>query len=221
MAKFCGHCGNQLNEGAQLCPICGAEVKIKTETGFTFAEESKPAKKKKSKVNKKVVKAIIAVVAVVGILTGAHIVGSNLFGYKATVREAVKAIEEIDADAFMALMSESYIEYAEKNGKVGESLEEVIEEGITKKIDEYKDMVGYDLKISYDIISAKKVSDRKVRQVVERFEKLGIEFGNITEMRKVELDITIKGSRKEKKLEGNEFDMVLMKEDGQWRILSS
>lgn len=86
---FCQKCGNQLNEGAAFCPMCGTKVDAATGIRVQDANENnvKPIRTKKSK------KILIFLAAVIVV-----IVASSL------IRNAIRTKDPITAERFIEVM---------------------------------------------------------------------------------------------------------------------
>ncbi len=78
-ARFCGKCGNQLNEGSKYCRFCGWRVVDDEEEGFASQQQSMETQMGMQQQNEKKSKKLIIIIASALVLVGAGITVYLLF----------------------------------------------------------------------------------------------------------------------------------------------
>lgn len=214
MSKFCGNCGAQLEDSANVCGYCGTVIEQAAITGKTDSLSgvvSETDAKKIAKTKKYVKLGVIAAAVIAIIVIGINII-SSFTGYKGAIRAFVKAFEECDVNT-MAEYS-SVLHYGGDEDDYEELIEE-LEDRTNYILDDYEEELGHDLKFDYEICDVYDISNRKREDLLEKLDYYEI-YVDIDEIKSVELLLTIEGSRRSTT---EEFDIVLLKEDGDWKIL--
>src|SRR5699024_10727500 len=115
---FCSHCGQELKEGGKFCPRCGAPVDPAAGAGFsTGYQKMNPGPQ--GAVMKKGVSPAVAPVFI-GVtwvcIAGAVFMAYFLFyrnTYKTPIKILVKAMEDQDTEAALAMTPERYLKVRE------------------------------------------------------------------------------------------------------------
>lgn len=217
---FCGNCGNQIEEGAAFCPICGGKLESAEDTNVnnnfdnnTYAVQVDNAENKKYKM---VGVVSVAVVAVLVVIFACVLFGGR--GYKKTVKEYIEATFEMDGKAMLDLLPEDVIDYVRE------------EEDMTKKemIEEFDDMleeslewielyVGDDLSYLYEIVDVDDYSKRKVNELIEEIsDELDIDI-NVKAAKTVTVEIAVEGEDDDYEYE---MDICVVKIGRSWYLWS-
>lgn len=217
MSKFCGSCGAQLNDDVKVCGFCG--VAVSDDNTESTSSSSVPGIETESQIlknekTKKIIKlagigigAIIALIIVISII-------SSFTGYKGAVRKLMNAFEDYDVDTLISMSSSILSATPDFDD---EDFEEYISETVSGRLDYYESEVGTDIKISYEIVNAHNLPERKIDQLVSLLENYGYEPDNIKKVKQIDLEITVKGSRREESYDNDNLYMI--KEDGKWKAL--
>lgn len=215
MSKFCGNCGAKLDDSVKVCGYCGVALgdePINTNVTSIPGVVSEADKEKAAKTKKFIKIGVIAIVAIIVLSIGINII-SSYTGYKGVVRKVVNAFEDYDMNTLCSYAS-SLCYY---NDDDVEYYEELFDEMVSDKLDYYEEELGHDLKISYKIVDSYKLDDRNREDLLEEVEDSGAYVGEIDTIRMVELELTIKGSRRTSTYTTN--DLMLIKENGKWKVL--
>lgn len=213
MAKFCSNCGSQMNDEDKVCGQCGTPV---AGANVNPTPAAAPAADEGKKKNNNIIIALIAIaiVAIVALVVVVNI-ASNFTGYKGTLNKMVKALEDDDTDALIALSSSISDEINE--AWYGDDFEEYYEDAIDSVLDKYEDKVENIKKISYEITDETELSKRNMEDLEEAMvDNYDMDFSDIKKVVKVDLKITVKGSKKSGSY--NVEDLIMVKEDGGWKI---
>lgn len=152
MAKFCGNCGAQLDDGDKVCGQCGTPVNGNAGTvpGLKVVD---PEKKKKMA---KRIKGIVALVIVVALAITGVKVYLSFTGTNGLVRKVMTAYEDYDVDSLVALSSDMYY-YFDSDDYV----DEYFEDAVGKYIDNFESSVGHSYKLTYEVDEIYDLSKRK------------------------------------------------------------
>ncbi len=216
---FCRKCGTQNPDHAAYCKNCGAPLSGQKKTPSPASPkppvqrqpqpQQHPAPKKKRPLNKKIIVAVIAVAI--------FVLGFFLFGgrsYKATVKQYVNAQFEIDIAKVFKLVPKGVLEYAMEEEGV-EDLDELLEEAsdaAQDQIDYIERYLGEDWEISYEIVSAEKMSKKELEQLKKTYKKFDVK---VSAARDVELELTIKAGETER---STSMDFSVIKVGRSWYL---
>ncbi len=243
MAKFCGNCGNQLDDTMKVCGNCGTPVEgvaaaeaasetpvapeapVATEAPVAPEAPVVPvapatpvatSTEGNDKIKKYVKLGGIAVVALIVLIIIVNIV-SSFTGYKGAVRKIMKAYKKADESIVMDMASSIY-----DDKLLSEFFEFAVESEIKSTLDMFDDELGYDYKLNYEIIKVQNVPERKIEDLIEDvygsvYGEEDEDFIDIDKMKVVKVELTAK--------DGNDTYTVikeyhLAKEDGEWRLFS-
>jgi len=164
MAKFCGNCGAQLDDGDKVCGQCGTPVNGNAGTvpGLKVVD---PEKKKKMA---KRIKGIVALVIVVALAITGVKVYLSFTGTNGLVRKVMTAYEDYDVDSLVALSSDMYY-YFDSDDYV----DEYFEDAVGKYIDNFESSVGHSYKLTYEVDEIYDLSKRKQEEI---FKSIGYQF---------------------------------------------
>lgn len=169
---FCGKCGAKNADDAMFCKECGAQLsavkKDAEETGSVVVTSSQENER-----NKKVgIIAAVVVVALVAVLAIALFGGRS---YKSTVKKYLNASFKADAETIVELIPEEMIDYMlDEYGYDEDEFDEMVEE-LEEELQDVMDYLGDDVKFSYEIKSAKDVSDDDLSELQEEYEEVDVE----------------------------------------------
>ncbi|MCM1364110.1 MAG: zinc ribbon domain-containing protein [Faecalibacterium sp.] len=208
LPKFCGNCGAQLPNDANVCGMCGTKCEnIENTTVIT-------KKRIPLKISRKMLKRIISIVVVISVLIGLTTLAVKIIsphvGYMGTVTRTMNAFKNYDIDTIMKETSD--ICYFGCN-------EEEVKVFFTDKIDYV--LYFYDMEygevqsINYKVNSIKSMSKSRIKKVKDELSEGGYNTDSIKGIKEVSLYITVKGEAKtETKYNG---DLYLVKENGKWK----
>ncbi len=214
MAKFCGICGAKLDDTARVCGYCGVPLNneplnnnVSSIPGVVSESEKEMAEK-----TKKVFKSgAMIIVAITVLALGINIL-SSFTGYKGAVRKVINAFEDYDMNTLCSCASELCY-----YGNDIEYFEELFEKRVADKLDFYEEELGHNLKMSFKIIDSYKLDDRNRDDLLDELEEKGAYVDGIDTVRKVELELTVKGSKRTNTYYTD--DLVMVKENGKWKVL--
>ncbi len=215
MAKFCSNCNSPMNDGDNRCGYCGAPA--------NNAPANAPAKKKQQvdlaklmkdpKVKKFAPVAIVAaVVAVIVIIVA---IASNA-GYKGVVNNYMKGYIKNNPDKYVKTLSALRFDEDFDEEDMAEYKED-FEDDIKDLYDELEEDFGKNVKIKYEIIGSYDIDEESMESVEDRLDDRDIDYGKKAKGKAVVLLVTIKGDEKEVTYDDT---MVLIKEDGKWKVYS-
>lgn len=223
MAKFCGNCGAQLDDAAKVCGNCGTPYTDGTngpslsKLKIPGVDLENPEKKKALIKNLKRVAVVVAVIIVVVI--AANVI-SSFVGYKGAVRKLMKAYEEYDMNTLMTLASDISMPFAGSEDE--EYIEEIFSNRVSNMLDYYEDEVGHDVKIKYEINDSYELPERKLDELLTTLEEnYDYDASFIEEIKAVDMTLTISGADGEMTEHIDEDDLLLVKEDGEWKFAYS
>lgn len=227
MSKFCEFCGAQMEDNAAICPACNATPSDANSTVNTAEVNNASATENvgNNSANTETVEAAVSstatasapnknkiipiVVAVFAALVFLSIVVSVLGGgYKKPLDNFCKGFNKEDAKYFLKTYPETYIEEYVDEDDLEESLEDVLEE--------LEDKYGKNIKLKYKILDKEKVDKDDLEEMEEYYEDLTDESVKITRGWELEVDVTVKGKKKDRT---KEMDIVVLKIDGKWATI--
>lgn len=209
MAKFCGNCGVQLDDGARVCGQCGTPI----DDGKIRVSELKVIDPEKKKKQKKKVKRIIALLAVVFIAIAGTKVILSFTGINGLVRKVMFAYENYDIDGLVTLSSDMYYYTDDEN-----YVNEYFEYSVGSDIDNFESSVGHSYKMSYEVEEIYDVSQRKQDEIIENIEYAFPEFdvNMISKMAVANINVTVKQGSKSV---SENVRITMSKEEGTWKLL--
>ena len=104
MAKYCGNCGNKLDDDARVCDQCG--------TPWGGQNVNHHSEKTKSK--KRTGLLILVLLFIIGVLGAVKII-PQYTGYRGFLRKVMSAYEKYDIDALVAMSSDVYYYFDAEN----------------------------------------------------------------------------------------------------------
>lgn len=209
MAKFCGNCGAQLDDGDKVCGQCGTPVNGNTGT-VPSLKVVDPEKKKKMA---KMIKGIVALVIVVALAITGVKVYLSFTGTNGLVRKVMTAYENYDIDSLVALSSDMYY-YIDSDDYV----DEYFEDAVVKYIDNFESSVGHSYKLTYEVDEIYDLSKRKQEEI---FKSIGNQFQDfdvdtISKIAVANVKVTAKqGSKSVNKT----VKITMSKEEKEWKLL--
>ncbi len=220
---LCNKCGNEMGN-EQFCPNCGAPAAqnaapvqaAPVQNAVPVAEGDNAATtgfdiKKYLPVIGIAAAAVIVIILLVSLIGG----GGNSKAEKLLKKEA-KAIINEDVEAYMDLQPEYMIEYyKDYYGK--KDYEEAFEDDIDDTLDYIEDEVGKDVKISYNVLDSRKMTEDELEDIEDNIkdwydEKVEVKTGYYGVY-----EVTCKGKKDEIQQYGT---FKIAKIDGKWCIYS-
>lgn len=208
--QYCTSCGASMETGSRFCTVCCAGVEpVKPATAGKVEEwvtdvttkvwdTGNGAVKGKSKKRLYMIGgAVVAMALLIGIGLFALLGGRSA---EATVKKYIQASLSGDVKAMLKLFPEDVIEYAiEEEGYDSDEYDEFCEDGektLKKVLDSYEDYVGDDWEYSFESVVLDDVSNKKLRDIQEKYED---EFDiKVKDAKTAEVEITIEGEGAEK-----------------------
>ena len=210
--KFCGRCGAPLRDNAKVCGRCGFPV------GSGGPTNDRPRPTGNVAVQKKKTQKIVLVVfcVLIAIVMAAVIFGAvwNRTGYRGIVREIMQAYESYDVDTMLDRASELYYIVGESDAV--DYFESVMSTGL----DEFEDRLGYDYELSYEVLDANILSDRRLQAVLDDLQNSSTDFDPdvIEEIMLVEVELSGQGKRDY--TVSKQIYLYLSNEYDEWRLLN-
>lgn len=206
MAKFCGHCGEELDGDDRVCGNCGTPV----DEGQLGNKQLTIDPKKKMK---KILKIVIPLVILVIVAAIALNVVSNFVGNKGLLRKTMNAYETYDIDALVMLASDVYY-YVADDDYAEEYFESVVGDGL----DYFESYAGHSYQFSYTINEIYTMSDRKKDLVFDDIEYMSPDFDvdSISEISVADVTVIAKQGKDSVQLD---LQVTMTKEGDNWRIL--
>ncbi len=144
MARFCVHCGRQLDAKDKVCGFCGTPI----DSGQAVKTPSKKLKKKSKK------KFLLGVPGVVFAAIIAVYVSSNYFGYNSVLKRYCKAVESADMADMLSVYPPEYIEtITSLNG--AEEADVILTQETQQLHDTMEEQCGKKFDVSYEIVGIK------------------------------------------------------------------
>ena len=199
MSKFCGNCGAQVPEGANVCGNCGTPVAAAAApvnaqvnapvnaqvnapvNAQVNAQANAPVaaipgvntKADSSKIKKLIVPAVAAVAAVVALIVVIGIFSSSS-GCKGIIKDYVKAMEKCDGEKkYNLTVFPDIVENLDEDDYYYFDEDEMIDEfedGIEWAYEWWEDDYGDNLKFKVEEIEEKKVKESEKEDIIEEFE---------------------------------------------------
>ncbi len=211
MAKFCGNCGTQNEDAANVCGNCGtpfeaAPVAVEAAPVAVVADAEKQAKLKKL--------AILIGAGVAGLIVVVYVIWLilHLLSPKPVLDTFMDGLFKCNGEKIVGVMAECQLEQLEEYdidaedrwGDVAESFVEMME-----------DEVGSDPKFSFTVEDEEKVKKNKYDDLFGEDYEDYMEDNDITEVYAYDLEI-----KAEKKGDDEKQDLkiYMVKEKGSWKV---
>lgn len=212
MSKFCGNCGTAHDDSAAVCGNCGAPLPGGS-NGLNKLNGAGVASIAKEVVKSKAFKIAVPAVAGVAVLAIVLAIILSFTGYKGAVKKFMNAYEDQEIETLISYAS--VISTQDNKETVVDSHTKAVEEHY-KHIEEY---IGADFKVKYKVTdSGEKMSKTqlaKYKDIIDKQLKLDFDSSKITEGRKVRIEITYDGDKREKT---NTINLIMLKENGDWKV---
>ena len=215
MSKFCGNCGMQVDDNAQVCGYCGNPFSSAGKKGGAVPGLDKIKGSLNDDKVKKLLPIIGGAVAGVIVLVVALVLILGNTGKKGLVKDFAK---DLKAENLEALVSEASDLYGNEDDK-----EDVVEEQMDDLIDLMDDKADGLKSIKVDKFKAKKISENKVnklKDVVDDDKDCDIDSDSIKEVYEIDVSFKIKGEKtKTFKLKdySDNAHFYAIKESGKWK----
>lgn len=211
MAKFCGHCGAQLDENARVCGYCGTPVngvpkKIK---GINVENHIQKERNRKIKRTAKIITflAVLLMIAVVVVK-----VVTRFTGYNAVIRKTMKAYKSYDIEELVTISSDLYYYGSE------DEVDYYFKNVVGNDLDYFETNVGHNYKLSYKIKDTYELSERKLDILREDIKYQYNNFDGNKIEKAVTAEVLISAANKEN-VETLNKNIVITKENGSWKLL--
>lgn len=217
MSKFCEECGSPLEENASFCENCGTavpqEVAAPAGNVFTKFVDRLKSDKKFAIIVGGIAVALVLVIVLICVFAGG---GSS---YSKALDNYFAVMGKGETKKIEALAPPEYWEYLED--EEDQDMDDVID-SFEDYWDEYSDYMedeyGKNIKISYEILDEKELSEKKLEGIGEALEDTyDIDAKDVTAGYDLELEVTIKGSEDD---DSEETEMSVVKINGDWYVIS-
>ncbi len=244
MAKFCTNCGTSLDDAATFCTSCGAAlgadapaaapaennngVNFKAKVDEIVNKFKNMEPEKKQKFTKYGIFGGAGLVGLIVLIVVICLIVANT-GYKGLVKDAMNAIKNVDAEAWVDLYSEyGYYEIKEYDNEdidLDELKEDYIDhakDSVVNMLDRYfNEKAGRDYKFTYEIKDTYEPEKYEYEELYEMYDRVtrdkdGDEEVELTpedswkKVIVVEIEINAKGDKNDKKVD---LELVLAKEE--------
>lgn len=207
MAKFCGNCGTQNEDAANVCGNCGTSFEV---PAAPVAPEVPVAPAKKP-LNAKLLAIILGAVAVVVaiVVTVVLLLGG---GAEGTAKKFLEAYFNGKGETVYALMSE----YAKDESDIDEDeFVERIEEFADMMLENAEEKYGDNIKYTVTVTDSEKMDDNDLEDLFgDDYEDI-MEDNDITEAVLVEVEVEVEGDDDS---DSDEAEVCVVKENGQWKV---
>lgn len=207
MAKFCGNCGAPMDDNAKVCGQCGTPMEGNAKTSPVKIVDLEKRKK-----NKKIFKLTVALVLMVAVAATAINVASKFTGYNGLLRKVMTAYEGYDIDTLVSLSSDVYY-YGEED-----YVEGYFQNSVGTTLDAFESSVGHSYTLSYEINEVYTLSDRKLNEIFNNIEATYSDFDTNMIEKVVVANLTVT-ARQDTKTSSLDLNVVMSKEDGNWKLL--
>lgn len=208
MAKFCGNCGNALNDEDRVCGVCGTAFNDSFVKTIGFTDEYFEKKRKIRKGIK--LMAVIFIIAII-VIIGMKII-SNYTGDRGFVRKVMSAYEDYDIDTLISLTSDVYADYEE-------FIINELKSDINLNLDYFDDNVGHEYNISYEIDEIYELSEHEKEEILEEIEE-NIPDSDVNIIKSIESAKIAITAEEDDKTATKYINITMSKEDDNWKILS-
>lgn len=206
---FCGKCGVKNADDATFCAGCGAKL-----DGGQVVKNSAPVAANPNNKDRKIGMITVAVIAVIVIVLIIALFGGR--SYKATVEKFVNAQFDADAEAVFELVPEKMIAYVlEEEGYDDDEFDKFIKEvngELQDQLDYIERYLGKDWTVSYEILTAKDVTDDDLDDLKDDYEDIDIK---VSAAKTVEVELTVKAGETET---SNSLDISVIKVGRSWYL---
>lgn len=206
---FCGKCGVKNADDATFCAGCGAKL-----DGGQVVKNSAPVAANPNNKDRKIGMITVAVIAVIVIVLIIALFGGR--SYKATVEKFVNAQFDADAEAVFELVPEKMIAHVlEEEGYDDDEFDKFIKEvneELQDQLDYIERYLGKDWTVSYEILTAKDVTDDDLDDLKDDYEDIDIK---VSAAKTVEVELTVKAGETET---SNSLDISVIKVGRSWYL---
>lgn len=217
MAKFCSNCGAQMDDEDRVCGQCGTPFQGAAPTPTPAPAPAPTPSQAGGKSGGKggFVGLVIGIIAAIVVIVIAVNVVGNFTGYKGTVNKMITALQKDDVATLESLAS--MISDAAMEDWYGDDYYDNYENMISSALDQFEDAVGPIKKIKYEITDVTEFSDRRMNDVEDDLvDRYNLDTDMIKKILKVQLKLTVKGSKKSSSYNVN--NLYLVKESGGWKL---
>ena len=233
MAKFCGHCGAQLNDDARVCGYCGTPLggpvyqapaqPQAPAVNYAPRPPMDPAKKAKIK---KVTILSASLVAAAAVIVVGIIILTGFLGTNGATRKIMNAYKSSDVDTLVEMTSPTVskvfnTQYGVSGGE--EQLEKRYQNVFDTSDYYFEQEFGYDYQnhMSWKIVKTTELNERKIANIVNAINTyyyLHLDESDISKMVVVDVELTIKDGEKSRTYN---VKLYLTQEDGQWMLFDA
>lgn len=201
MAKYCGNCGNKLDDDARVCDQCG--------TPWGGQNVNHHSEKTKSK--KRTGLLILVLLFIIGVLGAVKII-PQYTGYRGFLRKVMSAYEKYDIDALVAMSSDVYYYFDAEN-----AAEESFKDSIGDTMDSFETYVGNNYSLSYEINEIYDMSPRKVSKLMDGIKSSVPDFDVDSIEKIMEAEVTVTAKKGDESNEQN-ITVCITKEGKYWKL---
>lgn len=240
---FCEKCGKDNLDGAKFCEACGApleteEVAVSEATeealdeileqvdndatvgGYESYEAEEAPAPAPNNTHKLIKLGIVIVALIVAIFCIVKISSCAIHcGPTGPIKAEMKLlnnkdIKDKDVEKYLKTLPEEILEIRRGDKKESEYVDDLVESYEDQR-DELEDEYGSNVKVSFDIVDRKKLTDEEIKDIEEYYKDMYDEKIDVKKGYKYLLRVTAKG----KKDKDEYFDQVtVIKVDGKWIV---
>ena len=159
---------------------------------------------------KKLICVLLALVMVLS-LTACGANGSH----KSVVKTLFASIEKGDAEKMLSLFPEEVLEAMEENLGDEDEVLEYFEDAMDSLMDEFEDMYGDDIKITYEIEDEDELDEDDIDEIIDFYEEYLDADLDIEAAYELEVEATIEGEDDD---DTDEMTIFVIKIDGKWYL---
>lgn len=211
MAKFCGNCGAQMEDCANVCGICGTPfgpVSQAKGVHIVDLEKKKEMRRKIKKISRLCVSVLCLILA---IFIGINII-TSFSGYNGLLRKVLAAYEDYDIDTLISLSSDIYYYGSEDLAEV------YFENAVGYALDYFESAVGHSYKLSYEISDTYTLSNRNFQSVLDNISWMYSEFDTSIIEKIAVAQITVTAKQGNRSVD-RDLKITMSKEAGTWKVL--
>ncbi len=206
MSKFCGNCGATLEDSATACTNCGMAI------GNSTPVQSSPLSQSPKKKASKKIAIILCLTAAVALIAWGASFAMRYIGYRAVITNTVNAICDCDADRLSSLFYEPSVDAIWKSDGLDD-------DSLRYAMNNLEDNLGDDCKIKYKVNYTKKISVKDTKGFSEwlaySYKDERFIDNDISQFLLVDTTFIAKGKDRAETIS---LDVLLAKEDGNWKI---
>lgn len=211
MAKFCGNCGTQNEDIANVCGNCGTSFEAATPAAETVIDTVSP--ERKAQLKKQVIMIGAGVGALVVLITIISII-LHFLSPRPVLDTLLNGYFKGDVDKVLSVVTEAQKERYEDNDI---DIEESLEDACESFMDHFEEEVGNKPNMSFKVEDEYKLEEKKYDDLFGDDYEDYMEEYDFTEIYVYEVEIVGEKKGDDEKVDAK---IYMVKEKGSWRFLS-